>query len=75
MAPVRFYSAVARQSTSIRMPQQSAAGAGHGHGHGDAPTAKIVNGVSDQGNANTQASLGERELPLHKSAAKPGAPS
>jgi TPR repeat protein len=55
--PVGFY-VVERQSTSIRMPQQSAAGAGHGHGHGDAPSAKIAKAALDQGDADTQAGLG-----------------
>ena len=56
--PARFYMPVERQSTSIRMPHQSAAGAGHGHGHGDAPSAKILKAALDQGDAHTQASLG-----------------
>ena len=54
-----WQSPVGRHSTSIKMPQQSAAGAGHGHGNA-ASSAKIVNGASDQGDANTQASLGDR---------------
>ena len=49
-----------RQSTSIRMPQQSAAGAGHGHGHGGALSAKIVKAALDLGDADMQAGLGDR---------------
>jgi len=50
---------VERQSTSIRMPQQSAAGAGHGHGHGDAPSAEVImKAALDQADAGELASLG-----------------